>query len=116
MHQILTMKFLVIIAAVCFSTTGLSAQQTLAKTSIEVNGNCNMCRKTIEKAARTDGVKKASWDVKTHELDLVYDSTKVSLDMIQLRIAAAGYDTPAHRANDATYSKLHSCCQYERKK
>lgn len=75
-----------------------------------------MCRKTIEKAAKINGVASAKWHVNNHILELVYDSTLVSLDKIQLRIAAAGYDTPAYRANDETYAKLHACCQYDRKK
>ncbi|HMW38466.1 MAG: copper chaperone [Saprospiraceae bacterium] len=94
----------------------VTAQKAIVKTSFEVNGNCNMCRKTIEKAAKINGVASAKWHVNNHILELVYDSTLVSLDKIQLRIAAAGYDTPAYRANDETYAKLHACCQYDRKK
>ncbi|MFN8332751.1 MAG: hypothetical protein U0T81_16310 [Saprospiraceae bacterium] len=49
-------------------------------------------------------------------LDVVYDSNVMTVDRIQLRIAAAGYDTPAYRANDEMPAKLRTCCQYERKK
>ncbi len=91
-------------------------KEPLVKNSIEVNGNCNMCKKAIEKAAKLDGVSKAKWDVKLHQLELEFNPNKISLDQIQLRIAAVGYDTPLYKANDNTYNQLHHCCQYPRKK
>ena len=87
----------------------------VTKTSIEVNGNCKMCKNTIEKAASIDGVSKAKWNIKTHQLALTFNPNMISLDQIQLRIAAAGYDTPAYKANDEKYNALHACCQYTRK-
>ncbi len=87
----------------------------LEKASIEVAGNCGMCRKKIETAARVDGVKEAKWNQKTKILDLKFNPALISLDQIQLRIAAAGYDTPRFRANDETYKALHECCHYPRK-
>lgn len=95
--------------------THLSAKEPLTKTTIEVNGSCNMCKKKIEKAAHIDGVKKAKWNVKSHILELEFNPNKISLDQIQLRVAAVGYDTPAYKANDETYNNLHTCCKYPRK-
>ncbi|MBT6654166.1 MAG: copper chaperone, partial [Flavobacteriaceae bacterium] len=44
------------------------------ETSFGVKGNCKMCKKTIETSALSlDGVHKAIWDVKTKQIDLVYD-------------------------------------------
>ncbi|MEO6189927.1 MAG: heavy-metal-associated domain-containing protein, partial [Saprospiraceae bacterium] len=83
------------------------SKDPLTKTSIEVNGNCNMCKNTIEKASSIDGVSKAKWNVKTHQLALSFNPKQISLDQIQLRIAAAGYDTPVYKANDEKYNALH---------
>ncbi|NOT37813.1 MAG: heavy-metal-associated domain-containing protein [Saprospiraceae bacterium] len=94
----------------------LFAGDTLSRASIEVNGNCKMCKSKIEKAALIDGVKSASWNQKTKILELEYDEKKVTVNQIQLRIAAVGYDTQLYRANDATYNNLHKCCKYPRNK
>ncbi len=98
-------------------TTGLAYAQKPGwqNTEIEVGGNCGMCKKKIEAAARVEGVKEARWNQKTKILKLKYNPSVVSLDQIQLRIAAAGYDTPKFRANDETYEALHECCHYPRK-
>ncbi len=94
----------------------LFAQSNFTKSSFEVSGNCKMCKKTIEKSLQIKGVHFANWDVDSHLLELEYDSTLITLDQIQLRIAASGYDTPSYRANDEKYNSLHRCCRYERKK
>lgn len=74
-----------------------------------------MCKKKIETAADIDGVKNAHWNKKTKILILEYDTIKTSIEKIQIRIAATGYDTPLYRANDEKYKALHHCCQYPRK-
>jgi ABC-type transport system substrate-binding protein len=44
-----------------------------------------------------------------------YKVKKTSASKIQEAIAAAGYDTQDFTAPNDVYSKLHGCCQYERK-
>ncbi|MBK7696695.1 MAG: cation transporter [Saprospiraceae bacterium] len=110
------MKFLVLVSFCCFLSLSLMAQTSWENARFEVMGNCNMCKKTIEKAATVKGVKKAKWDKKTKILSVTFDPKQTGLDKIQLQIAAAGYDTPKYRANDETYDSLHSCCHYDRKK
>ncbi len=92
----------------------LHSQSPLTKMAILVDGNCKMCKKTIEKACNTDGVKKAIWNVKTHLLELEFNQAKITLDQIQLRIASSGYDTPIYKANIEKYNSLHTCCQYRK--
>jgi len=84
-------------------------------TTFKVAGNCGMCKKKIEGAARSvKGVKFASWDAETNTLTVKYDDKKAALMDIHKKIAAVGYDTDLVRADDNTYNELHSCCQYER--
>lgn len=109
------MKWIIFLSISLVFSSFAFTKDPVVKHSIEVNGNCNMCKKTIEKAAKIEGVKKAKWDVKSHQLELEINPDKVTLDQIQLRIAAEGYDTPLYKSNDATYNKLHHCCQYPRK-
>ena len=84
--------------------------------NIKVWGNCDMCKARIEKAAKVNGVSKASWDTKTKMLSLVYDPSKTNSDDIQKKIAAVGHDTEKFKADDKAYSKLDDCCKYDRKK
>ena len=40
-----------------------------------MSGNCEMCKKRIEKAALTvKGVKTASWDIPSNVISVIYDS------------------------------------------
>ncbi len=81
-----------------------------------VSGNCDMCKTRIETGAKKGGALKASWDEATHEIEVVYDPLKTTVDRIRQGIADAGYDNGTFRAPDAAYGKLPGCCQYERKK
>lgn len=94
-------------------TGAVLAQDKNAKTSLEVDGVCLMCKMRIEKAAiKTKGVKSATWDVETHQLSLIYDARKVGLEKIQENIAAVGHDTEEFIATDEAYNSVDACCRY----
>lgn len=106
------MKKLGIVLVMLFGLTAFS-QDKNAKASIEVDGVCAMCKERIEKACiRTKGVKSAVWNVKTHELKLIYDARKTDLKTINQSIADVGHDTKEIIASDAAYNSLHTCCLY----
>ena len=109
------MKSLIIltISVILFSSNTF-AQQSNTDT-VKVWGNCGMCKKTIEKSAKSAGAKTASWDPELHQLIVSYSADKTSNLKIQQAIAKAGYDTQDVTANDEAYNKLHGCCQYDRK-
>ena len=87
-----------------------------AKYDIEVNGNCEQCKKRIEKAAfSVSGVKNADWTIDTHILHLIINEEKCSVLDVKKAIAKVGHDTDDVKSTMETYDKLHSCCQYERK-
>ena len=88
--------------------------QSQKEETIKVSGNCNTCKKKIEKAAIAAGASYASWDKNTKILALKLDDVKTSDRKIQERIAAAGYDTPDIKASEEAYKKLDDCCQYDR--
>ena len=87
------------------------------ETSFAVKGNCKMCKKTIETSAMSlDGVHKANWDVKTKQIDLIYNDQLVELMTIHNIIAASGYSTELVDLNQEAYDNLPLCCQYDPKK
>jgi len=75
-----------------------------------------MCKKRIENAALlSKGVKYASWDIPSNQLNLIYNPKTNSLDSIQKSISDVGHDTPLFQAFDKAYNELPICCLYERK-
>ena len=108
----INMKKLLIIALVLLGTTTF-AQNKNQKASMEVDGVCKMCKNRIEKACLTSkGVKSAVWNVKTHELKLIYDARKTDLKTISSTIAKVGHDTKELKATDEAYASVHPCCKY----
>ena len=83
--------------------------------TFKVWGNCGMCKKTIEASLKTDGIVTANWDRTTKVISVSYYPEKITMDDIQNKIAAVGYDTEKYRGDDKAYNNLPGCCQYERK-
>ncbi|RZT95980.1 Cu(I)/Ag(I) efflux system membrane fusion protein [Ancylomarina subtilis] len=88
----------------------------MEKASVWVNGNCDMCKATIEKAALSvNGVLRANWNSETHMLNLDFESGLNDVDAVEKAISASGYDTKNYKASDSIYKRLPECCQYDRK-
>ncbi|WP_396211567.1 heavy-metal-associated domain-containing protein [Flavobacterium sp.] len=101
---------------VTLSTQAQEKKNKNANYDIEVNGNCEMCKKRIEKAAYlVKGVKSAEWHIDDHTLHLIINESKCSLIDVEKAVAKVGHDTYNVKATDEEYAKLHGCCQYERK-
>lgn len=87
-----------------------------AKYTVEVNGNCDLCKKRIEKASLSvKGVKSAVWDVDSHQLSLILNEEKCTILDVKKAVANVGHDADDVKATDADYKNLHQCCKYERK-
>jgi len=111
-------KSLFIVLFMSFSLLSFSQKSPSKneKKSIEVFGNCNMCKKRIEKAAfSVKAVKYASWDNSSGQLSLIYNGLKTDIDTIEKQIAAVGHDTEHHVSSNKVYDQLPACCQYVRK-
>lgn len=104
------MKFLTILFVLISSVTFAQKKQT----EIKVAGNCGMCKKTIETAAKSAGAQTATWDSEAKLLTISYKTKKTTPLVIQQAIANAGYDTESVKAPDEVYNKLHGCCKYDR--
>jgi copper chaperone CopZ len=111
-----------IIAIVLLVFVGLSVQaqekkNKNAKYVTEVNGNCELCQKRIQKAAfSVAGVKSVVWNIETHQLSVIFNEEKCTLLEVKKAIAKVGHDTDEVKATDADYENLHHCCLYKREK
>ncbi len=82
------------------------------QTSFYVRGNCGMCEDRIEKAVKeVPGVSKADWDVKTKNLSVTYDSTKVNEAKIQVAVANSGHETNSVNSPQEVHDALPMCCK-----
>lgn len=109
------MKKIIILFSLMLMAVTVSAQEKNKKVTFEVNGQCDMCKVRIEKAAiKVKGVKYASWDIPSKQLSMIMDERKCSETDVKKAIAAVGHDTKAIKATDEAYKNLHECCKYER--
>lgn len=106
---------IVMVIAVLLSSVNSFAQIKNEKTeTVKIYGNCEMCKKTIEKAGNLKNVATVNWNKDTKMATLNYDGKKTNQDEILKRIALAGYDSEKFLAPDDVYAKLPGCCQYNR--
>lgn len=103
-------KAMLLMAAVLMMGT---AEAKTVKTTFEVKGNCDMCQKRIEKAAKSvKGVTSARWNKENGQLSLVYDNKLTSPEKVQKALADAGHDSGTFKADQKVYEKLPACCKY----
>ena len=79
--------------------------------TIQINGNCAMCKKTIEKAGTIKKMVRVIWDMDSKMAILTYNSNTINQDVILKWIALAGYDNEKYLAPDDIYAKLPACCK-----
>lgn len=108
------MKKLFLIATIALF--GFTAQaQEKGKQTIPVKGNCEMCKKRIEKAAlEVKGVRSVEWSADKQAVDLYINPKKTNTKEVEQAIAKAGHDTQHIKADNKAYQNLHACCQYSR--
>ncbi|MBN2745180.1 MAG: cation transporter [Bacteroidales bacterium] len=108
------MKQLIFFMAITFIAFKVDANQNpnIITDSLDVHGNCNMCKERIENAAYIKGVKKVNWDKHKQILTVTYDKSKTSKSKILEAVAKAGHDNEMFKAPDAVYNRLPKCCNY----
>ncbi|MFT4092208.1 MAG: cation transporter [Niabella sp.] len=109
-----TLQLLLLISFFTTNTNHLFAQ-TQKTDTFSVNGECGMCKKKIETAAKAAGATFADWNKDSKKLTVKYQGANTDLSKIQQKIADAGYDNEGVAATDEAYHRLDECCQYERK-
>lgn len=106
----------IVLLLVTLSTQAQEKKNKNAKHNIEVNGNCEICKKRIEQAAfSVKGVKSAEWNIEDHVLHLIINEEKCSIQDVKKAVAKVGHDTDDIKSTDEDYQNLHGCCKYERK-
>lgn len=104
------MKTKLLLILVILFTTIIPAK---TKKEVKVSGICGMCKKKIENSLKIKEVMSAKWDQKTKMLTVFYNEKAITLDSLQQRVAAIGYDTEKFKATHEAYNSLPECCLYK---
>jgi hypothetical protein len=107
-----TLKVSFLLLFVSLSFVGFAQAKT---EKIKVSGECGMCKKKIEKAAKDAGASFAEWSTDSKMLTVKYANSSTNAAKIEKAVAGVGYDTQNVKATDEAYNNLHECCKYERK-
>ena len=71
------MKKLIIICLLIVPLSLSAQNEKNIKSNFEVNGNCEMCKKRIEKAALSvKGVKMVNWDIPSNIITVTHNTNK----------------------------------------
>jgi cation transport ATPase len=107
-----TAAAMMVMMLVLFTNSLYAQSKSKAEIKIKTSAECDMCKNTIEKTMSFEkGVKKATLDLSTHELTVVYNPKKTSPEKLRTAIANAGYDADEVKANNKAYQKLPECCK-----
>jgi len=100
--------FLIIVGL--FLTVNLFAQN--AEIKIKTSAVCDRCKKTIEYDLLFEkGIKKASLDLDSKVVAVVYNPKKTDEQKIRIAITKIRYDADTMAADSVAYSKLPDCCK-----
>jgi copper chaperone CopZ len=106
-----------LVFAIMLLSISINAQiKNVKKATVNISGNCGMCKKNIEKAGSKNNIAKVIWNEKSKMATITYDAKKTNTNKILKQIALAGYDSDNFSAPDDSYNNLHECCKYDRKK
>lgn len=109
------MKKILAFALVAVLGVSAQAQNKNSKHDLHVKGNCEQCKERIEKAAYSvKGVKMATWDENTHNLNIILNETKNNVAAVEDAVVAVGHDTNDKKATEKAYKSLPDCCLFER--
>ena len=106
-----TLKLFFLVLFVSIASVGFAQSKT---EKIKVSGECGMCKKKIEKAAKEAGATYAEWSTDSKVLTVKYTSNNTNSAKIEKAVAGVGYDTQNVKATEEAYNNLHECCKYER--
>ncbi|MBD1419992.1 heavy-metal-associated domain-containing protein [Sphingobacterium chuzhouense] len=110
-----TLSYIITTCLVLLSTLSFAQIKNAKTETAKVNGNCGMCKRTIEKAGNVKNEAQVVWDADNQRASITYDAEKTTMDTVLKRIAQVGYDNEKYLAPDEVYANLHDCCQYDRK-
>ena len=104
------------VADLSYPLIKVNSTQPIKRIKFHISGVCSMCKNRIETALDIEGIKFASWSIKTKMCVIKFTPEIISENKIHQLIAKLGHDTPNCKATDEDYNNLYYCCHYNREK
>ncbi len=111
--EVMKQLFNILILATGLSSIAHAQSNKTWTDTLKVDGNCEMCKKRIEKAAYGKGVRHAEWNKENQNLILVYRPDRTELAKIRQRILDVGHSVDQEKASEEAYQRLPACCHYK---
>jgi periplasmic mercuric ion binding protein len=109
MKIVVSIMMLAILMACGTSKNDGNTKQTV---EIQTNAECGTCKKIIEKELNyVKGITFADLDVPSKVLTVKFNSSKITLEDIRIRITKIGYNADDLKADPSAQSELPACCQ-----
>lgn len=76
------------------------------KVTIKTSAECVYCKENLEESlAKVKGIRKVKCDYVKHEVYVVYNSKKISIEQIRTKMNEMGYDADDQKANFDKFKK-----------
>lgn len=103
-----------IVSGFAISLASCSGSSANVEKDFYVRGNCGMCEKRIEKTVMSvEGVESCDYDLESHKVSVMFDSTKTNEMMLHKAVAGVGHETKMEAMNEEAHENLPDCCKKE---
>ena len=97
---------LVFIFSLFLAIPAIADNPRRAKATIKTSAECQFCKANIESSLKkVKGIRKVNCDYVKHEVYVMYNSKKISLEQIRKEMNEMGYDADGQKANFDKYKK-----------
>lgn len=88
------------------SSQALAANPRKVKATIKTSAECVYCKENLEESLKkVKGIRKVTCDYVKHEVYVVYNSKKITIEQIRTKMNEIGYDADDQKANFDKFKK-----------
>lgn len=89
-----------------FSSKGFAGNPRKVKITIKTSAECVYCKENLEETlSKVKGIRKVNCDYVKHEVYVVYNSKKITIEQIRTKMNEMGYDADDQKANFDKFKK-----------
>jgi len=88
------------------SAKAIAGNPRKVKVTIKTSAECIYCKENLEESlAKVKGIRKVNCDYVKHEVYVVYNSKKITIEQIRTKMNEIGYDADDQKANFDKFKK-----------
>lgn len=98
--------FIILIFSFLLAKPAQADNPRRVKATIKTSAECKFCKENIESSLKkVKGIRKVTCDYVKHEIYVVYNSKKITIEEIREELNGMGYDADGQKANFDKYKK-----------